>query len=391
MKRKLTTKLFALASMAFLASSCSHDEMVENVRQETDARQPIEFHLDMMSRSEDKTINTLDTIWVYADDGSETVFEATPFIKDQYGNFKPDEKIYWPDDIDNINFTAFWPSPDVINTCYNTLTEKDYNGTSNQIILNPGMASVKCEPCSHVGYHYDLITAKTSTNRNSANSGIALTFSHAFAQLEFKAKIDESADYTVVVHSMFLAYAQRSGTYSIDQKKWTKDNRLLNLFTAPQNITTLSSTPISLTEKTGPIYTVPAKMATAKFGDKSTKANKLYLCVYGKVYRDGKLILPDDSWSDDVKQARINTVYANGFINSLMNFSGCVSFRIPLGDDIEYLAGNKYIYTIDFTNGLGYWANSDPIAPDQPILSNPIVAKVTVENWDSSEINKDAN
>ena len=132
-------------------------------------------------------------------------------------------------------------------------------------------------------------------------------------------------------------------------------------------------------------------MTTAKFGDKSTKANKLYLCVYGKVYRDGKLILPDDSWSDDVKQARINTVYATGLINSLMNFSGCVSFRIPLGDDIEYLAGNKYIYTIDFTNGLGYWANSDPIAPDQPILSNPIVAKVTVENWDSSEINKDAN
>ncbi|MDE5567875.1 MAG: fimbrillin family protein, partial [Muribaculaceae bacterium] len=78
--------------IAAAAVACSQDDITEIAENNAaDGRQEIEFHLDMMSRASDRTIANLDTIWVYADDGSETVFEATPFIKDQYGNFKSEE------------------------------------------------------------------------------------------------------------------------------------------------------------------------------------------------------------------------------------------------------------------------------------------------------------
>lgn len=109
---KLMKTMLLIAITAVIAlTSCSQDVMVEDVIVKTESRQPIEFHLDMQSRATDRTISNLDTIWVYADDGMEEVFSTTPFIKDPYGRFLPEEKIYWPDGKDKINFTAIWPNP----------------------------------------------------------------------------------------------------------------------------------------------------------------------------------------------------------------------------------------------------------------------------------------
>ena len=374
------------AAACAVISSCTQEEIVTS-----NPGRPIEFHLDVQSRGSDKTIANLDTIWVYADDGAETVFEATPFIKDQYGNFKSEEKIYWPDGKENINFTAFWPSPERLNTDYNKIicsTTSGYNESEHSYInLIPGAVSIKNETSTHSGDHYDLVTATTTTNRATANNGIALSFSHAFAQIEFRAKIGETAEHTVVIHSISLAQIKHFGTYSVKEKKWAViENKVQNINSAPSNIMTVTKTPTSLTGKTGPLYIIPSKMNMATYGDgSSVSKTQNFLMVFAKIYKDGKLIIPDANWTEEERNARTSGGTKRPDVATLLNNADCAVLRIPLGDDIDIHAGNKYIFTIDFTNGVGYWPKTDPTYPDQPILPNPIsMVDVTVVDWNTA-------
>ena len=375
------------AAACAVISSCTQEEIVTS-----NPGRPIEFHLDVQSRGSDKTIANLDTIWVYADDGAETVFEATPFIKDQYGNFKSEEKIYWPDGKENINFTAFWPSPERLNTDYNKLlcsTTSGYEESDHSYInLIPGAVSIKNETSTHSGQHFDLITATTTTNRATANNGIALSFSHAFAQIEFRAKIGENAEHTVVIHSVSLAQMRHLGTYSVMERKWSLvENKNQNIGTAPANVTTVTKNPTSLCGKTGPLYLLPQKMTMAIYGNNAPASTAItnFLMVYGKVYKDGKLIIPDANWTEEERKVRTPGTVKREDVKELLNNSGCAVFRVPLGADIDLQPGKKYIFTIDFTNGVGYWPKSDPTNPGQPVLPNPLsMVDVTVADWDTA-------
>ena len=71
-----------------------------------------------------------------------------------------------------------------------------------------------------------------------------------------------------------------------------------------------------------------------------------------------------------------------------MNWTECAILRINISEEetIDLLPGHKYIFTIDFTNGIGYWAKQDPTNPDMPVLPNPIsMVDVTIADWDSSD------
>ena len=383
-KQFLIPSVFAAAILGCM--SCTQDDVVKS-----NPGRPIEFHLELQSRGSDKTIANLDTIWVYADDGAETIFEATPFIKDQYGNFKSEENIYWPEGKENITFTAFWPSPERLNTDSNkeicVKTTGYDESTHTHINLIPGASSLKCETSTHAGDHYDLITATKTTNRAEANNGISLAFAHAFAQLEFRAKIDDSADHTVVIHSISYAQAKHFGSFLISEQKWSvTEGKVQNLNSAPKSILTVNKTPQSLTSKTGPLYIIPQKINFAKYGDGSPiSKTQQFLIVYAKIYRDGKIIIPDPNWTEEENAVRRpSQTFSRQDVKTLMNNSECAILRIPLGEDLEVLPGYKYIFTIDFTNGVGYWPKSDPTNPDQPIIPNPLsMVDVTVADWNS--------
>ena len=239
MNRKIKSTLFAATAAAIAFSSCSQDETVDALVQNSD-RQEIEFHLDMMSRAADKTIANLDTIWVYADDGSETVFEATPFIKDKYGNFKSAEKIYWPDGKDVINFTAFWPSPEKLD-----------------ITAQPGQVTVDHTTSNLTDKHYDLITASTKVSKQNYINGIPLSFTHAFAQVEFRAKIGNEATHRFEIYGMSIAKVQNKGVYDLKTNEWTNATSTFSCYAAPEEIITVGEEPASMTDKTGSLYIIP--------------------------------------------------------------------------------------------------------------------------------------
>ncbi len=377
--------------VAVAASACSQDEITEISEDKSNGGQEIEFHLDMQSRAADRTIANLDTIWVYADDGTETIFEATPFIKDQYGNFKSEQKIFWPDGTDNITFTAFWPSPERLNSDPNkeyTKTLSDYNEANyNHIVLSPNNCIIRNSTGFCTNSHYDLITATTQTTKQEANAGIALSFTHAYAQVDFKAKIDPSAEHSVVIHSVYLCNPYYRSTYSITNNKWENPSYINNIYTGPAKLLTVNSEPQSLTDKCGPFY---IKDQTFNFDNEYNY--QIYLKVVLKVYRGGKQIYPTpDQWTEEEKGKRMffNPAYAKVFPFNIPEDYGCA--KIPLGSNtLDIKAGHKYIFTIDFTNGIGIHLNGDPTKPGEPILDNPISAKVTIEEWNGNNLQVDA-
>ena len=378
--------------IAAAAVACSQDDITEiSENNASDGRQEIEFHLDMQSRATDRTIANLDTIWVYADDGSETIFEATPFIKDQYGNFKSAEKIYWPDEKETINFTAFWPSPERLNSDPNKEYTKNSSGYKesdySQISLNPNNCVIKNAVGMCTNTHYDLITATTQITKEEANTGISLSFTHAYAQIEFKAKIDPSADHTVVIHSVYLSNPYYRSTYSITNNKWESTAYLNNIYTAPSKLLTVSNELQSLTDKCGPFF-----IKEQTFNLDNDYKYQVYLKVVLKVYRDGKQIYPTpDQWTEEEKEKRMffNPAYANLFPFKIPEDYG--SAKIPLGEGVlDIKAGHKYTFTIDFTNGVGIYMNGDPTKPHEPILENPISAKVSIVEWAENNQQADA-
>ena len=235
-----TVLLIAITAVMAL-TSCSNDETIEGVVGKPEDRQEIEFTLDMMSRATDRTINNLDTIWVYADDGLNTVFKTTPFIKDQYGRFLPEEKIYWPDSIAKINFTAFWPNPKLLN-----------------LTVQPGQVSLDCTTPSTSDKHFDLISAHTTMEKVKYSNGVPLSFSHAFAQIEFKAKIGEDAKHRVEVYGIGAANFKQKGTYYLFTNEWTVvSSSNSEFYAAPENILTVNQQSRSLTDRTGCFYFIP--------------------------------------------------------------------------------------------------------------------------------------
>ncbi|MDE6702448.1 MAG: fimbrillin family protein, partial [Muribaculaceae bacterium] len=336
-------------------------------------------------------------IWVYADDGSETVFEATPFIKDQYGNFKSAEKIYWPDGKENLNFTAFWPSPERLNTdadreyCQSL---SGYNNDSHQkLTLTPNTKLVTFENSRNAFYHYDFISATQYVSKNQSNKGITLNFKHALAQIEFRAKIDKGAEHRVEISSIVLCNINRSSNYSITENNWniTANNRR-DVFSAPLNKLTLTEEYASLTTKTGPIFLAPQNLVFEDYSKtENTKGTILY--VYGQVYKNDNLIFPTLDWTDEEKNHRIMKPDKMDNINQLINPNNLELgiLRIQLGTTpLELEAGHKYIFTIDFTNGVGFYGKSDPTYPGEPIINHSLSAKVDIEEWAENNQQADA-
>ena len=379
MNKNLIAKLFAFAALAMSSAACSQDETIESVVSKTEPRKEIEFHLDVKSRATDMTLAELDEIWVYAYDGSKAIFEATPFYKDQYGSFKPAEKIYWPEETESITFTAFWPSPEEIKA-NDPFEPKIPQGT---FTMNAETRKFVYQPAACSIYNYDLITATKTLNEESAANGIPLNFTHAFAQVEFKAKIDPSAEHTVEIHGCSLFSAQTRGTYSFDTKTWEPIKETGKyMYAAPEEVLTVSEEAKSMTDKTGCLYIMPSTWNLANFADRdeSTKTGA-NLIVYGKVYdEENNVVYPKES--DATYSTRIVDSSSSKYLSDIRDITGLGKMRIQLGKgDLAIEAGHKYVFTVDFTNGVGYHAFGDKSKPMQPILNYGLKAQVTLEDW----------
>lgn len=376
---KLMKTMLLLAITAVVAlTSCSQDVTLEDVIAKTEPRQEIEFHLDMQSRATDRTINNLDTIWVYADDGLNIVFETTPFIKDEYGRFLPEEKIYWPDSLAKINFTAFWPNPKLL-----------------EITTLPGQTTVNYSMPVTSDHHFDLISANTTIEKVKYSKGIPLSFAHVFAQIEFRAKIEESATHSLEIYAIGVSRLKQYGVFNLSTNDWKIGNQTSNCYAFPDKVFTVKQEALSMTDKTGPMYVIPQMLQSNVYNASPAVTGRSYLILYLKAFdENANLFYPLEEWKND-EQLSASRIAPKTTVDRFMeyrNLEGCgVTLSAVLDNDMQLLAGHKYIITIDFTNGIGYFNGNDPEKPTQPVIPNAFNAYVSVEEWSSTDIDQDSN
>ena len=386
MSKNLKTTILVAAGVAFTLASCSEDETIAKVSTNPGERQEIEFTLDMMSRGTDRTIANLDTIWVYADDGAAEVFPATAFIKNEYGYFKPEKKIYWPDDKENLNFTAFWPRLDL---------EGEKRPAS--FVLNPGDDyPMKYKAAPTVGGFYDFITATRQMSKEDYKGTIALNFTHALTQVDFKVKQNPTADHRIEIYGYLLYHSPETRNYRFSDNSWepiTDYNKSIR--GVSDEVLTVGEVPTSILPTNSQLYLVPGVWKFARWDKKMFNSFLFYLQLFVKIYdEDNNLIYPSKgdknvsiTMGNQTIYPRIaNKTVINNFA-TLRDISECGIAFIQLGtDDLEAKPGYKYVFNIDFTFGAGYYSPQDPNAPYGPILKNPISAEVTIEEWNSTEL-----
>ena len=382
MIKYLKPKHFIAAGAMFALTSCSQDDVIDTGVQQTDSPREIEFTVDMLSRATDRTIDNLDTIWVFADNGTTQIFDFTAFIKDQYGRFVPAEKKYWPDKETSINFTAVYPDP-----------------AKMTITKTPGNLTLDYTATQLPDAQYDLITASKTVTELEYNGSIPLEFTHELAQIEIQAKIGPESDFKVDAYAVSIAYYNHYATLDLTTNTWKNNNSILNTsgsYTAPKEVFTVGEEAKSLTDLWGNFYIPAQTRSFPQYNVTPVRGSGMNVKFYGivKDKETDALLYGTDLWATNsaVKKVRTPDPDDTGKLQEERNLDNCGISYISLSTEpIEFKAGTKYVFTLDFTNGIGYLSSSDPLNPYGPAVPNKMSANVTVEDWTTTDFSSNAN
>ena len=374
----------AIVLSATVVASCSQDDIVNMVTQE----RPISFQSDITSRARATTTANLNEIWVYAEtqgeDGveSEVTISGDTFYKDEASQmFISAKDYYWPK-TGTVNFFALNLTPEIMGEIYNELPE----GYANE----PFDASLETKPETFFTvvnseqlllYNYgtpgdvnkqsDIVIATASgTKEKDEKTGLTLNFNHALSQIVIKAKCIRNDGYEVTACNTAVAGVAETGTLSVKSSgmEWGMRYRSGGMMCYSIGLDKKLDSSSKIINDT-PYMLIPDNLQAWDVKNDKTNTDKLaYLVLNVKITKDGKQVYPDqENWTDDEIAARI--------------YSGEYG-RVAIPFEINWESGKKYIYTVDFSDGFGYYLPSDPTKPGEPILGNPIkISSVEVEEW----------
>ncbi len=351
--------LLILPLAALALASCSDGEPL-STRPAVDA--PISFRTSMgnLSRASEITNANLASIYVTSFIGDETTpyFHDLEYAKGADAFFTSTGKQYvWPGDTTTLHFKSYAPSLDEIGA------DIEMDGTD--------MTLVSYTPSEDIAEQVDFITAEGSgTKAVNETAGVPLTFKHRLAQVEIRAKSDDST-YVYKITGMRIGRPQTTGSFSFTTNEWTLDDwHETTVYESSCDTVTLASTPASVMGESGNAMLIPQTLTPwSPTGDPDNVAREAYLSVNLNISTsEGVQIYPFSS--DKMKDASGNPrKYAWA--------------SIPLSGTWEQ--GKKYIYILDFTNGAGNVDPDDP-TPGDPVLGGPIKFTVNVEDWQEATI-----
>ena len=365
-------------SMAVSAAmtSCTEDEVVT-----ADAGRPIEFHIDLTSRTDHYTTDNLEKITVIAiPEGSYQPEFIDVFIKDsESSTFKSTTPHYWGKsyeffvlggEFSETQAPFFMPKIEAswgmeygdeyyLNILDSSVSECqpvfDYNEGTNGPKLYWVLAS-------NAPDQRDLILATAKGSESDMDAGVALQFEHLLSKITFKA-FEENADATVKLNTTILNNIKTSGVYDINTKKWivTSDHGgYLNTQACDAKGSTAQTLTNEATEYLMDHFMVIPQNATAwdAENDHENTGKGTYLSYKLNVTVGGKQMIPYQTTEGKTR----DTGYS------------------PIGRNWE--AGKQYVYTLDFTDGFGNTSPDDP-EPAKPLLS-PVQFTCSVVDWNQS-------
>lgn len=326
--------LTALAGLSLV--SCSNEEPVS-----VNKGRSIDFRASMNTRATETNNSNLSDINVAAFMGDQSFFPVMDFSRQSDGFFTSVNEYYWPGDDTELSFFAYAPT-----------------NPGGSLTLTPDTKTLTdFSPADNMGDQIDFISA-SATGKKSVNesTGVPLIFNHNLVQIEILAKTDNSV-YTYKVSGVRIGQPVSKGSFDFSDSSWTLGSDKAIYTETYDTAKTLGSTPVSVMGEGGNAMILPQQLvAWNPENDPSNSDKGAYLSI----------------------KLQINTAETGVQVYPFPTESDCVWASIPISTN--WLAGHKYIYTLDLTHGAGYVDPNDPV-PGKPVLGGPIKFTVDVEEW----------
>lgn len=383
------TKLTYLAIANTLAfSSCQEEQLKSGDVDPSDSR-VIAFQAFLpsatASRGSEMVKDKLDSLQVtafYIEESTTTpYFQNEKFRKKSNGYYSPARifNCFWPENKGNMEFYAHYPQ----------LENFAFSGKYSIDTIRVA---------SDISRHVDFLTAnaKASIPDLEANviDPVKLQLKHRLSRIRINAKLGSNAKYAFEIAGIRLGNPVVEGKFIFadpaDSKKDTtwdlsnaKQGCVQYVFNVGDTLVSLKPEEHSLMGIGGNAMVIPAEIAKwERPADPTTVAtpystNQMYFSVLLRVTKqlssNRVYPYPDDSKHPGMKVIYLsvdqeNRIIANVDKDYIAKDGETVKefgwAAVPV--DVKWLAGHSYLYSLDYSNGIGYHDPEDP-APGTPI------------------------
>ena len=340
---------YMMAAAAIALSSCSSEETTDVAKSSNITfRSAVGFNtrgIEMTNADGYKM--TKMTVSAFDDNGAE--FFKNYVFRESNGEFTSSEHPSWPNH-GNLNFVAYSHSGG------------DWAGAA-PVLKNDGATIDAFSPKAEIGEQLDVVFAKGTGNKTANEAGgLFLNFDHILSQIKIKAK-HSSDTYTYQVKGIRIAYVDGSASYTFKPAKTDATKHTWTALAA-KNV---------VYEK---VFDQAVSLTKDAIVDLTDKCN-----ADGKV--GGAMLIPQTLtvWNGtDVAANKTDDFSGKAYISLLINVKRGTTSIYPSGDTdgskfgwaavaipadanqttASWVAGNKYIYTLNLTNGCG---QVDPVDP----------------------------
>lgn len=348
-------KLLYVAALAAIGmASCSKEETTD-----INKGNAIDFRVAMGTRATEITTANISSFSVTAlDNNAANYFSNVEFTKSG-AYFISSPNYFWPSDGSILSFFAYAPSATDLGAAITI------NATTKTL--------ADFSPATVIADQKDFITASATGSKANESTGVALTFAHRLAQIEVKAK-NSNEGYIYKVQGVRICQPISKASFDFGSLAWTLGTEKADYEIVYDAAKTLGSSVVSIMDPDGNnAMLLPQQLTAWDSETDKTNANKgAYLAVKINITtKDGARVYPVVSVGEyDWAAVAINT---------------------------NWQAGQKYIYTLDFSNGAGKVNPGKPTPtdpedhfnPGDDILGSPIKFTVEVVPW--TEKSQDIN
>ena len=317
-----------IAALAF--ASCAKDTV-----KETNNGFAIDFRVATQTRATEVTTNTLNQFNVTAISATDAGAESTNYFTDvtfaKTGNetfFFSDPAYYWPNE-GKLKFYAWAPV-----------------GLAGVSINSTAKAVSDFTPAAEVYSQQDFVVALAEGSKANEGTGVALTFNHMLSQIQIKAK-NAHTGYTYTVKAVKVSGVIGKADFDFSESEWDLSEQ-----TADYTVT--FAAPVVL-DPDGD-YMLPAN--TVK--DEATVSSGSMMLIPQNL---------DDVAANAAIELYVNVVSDGG--SKVFPETGDEYGWMSIPVDTEWLAGHKYLYTLDLTKG--------------SVLGEPIKFRTEVTAWPAEE------
>ena len=345
-------QLFLVVVAALAMASCSKDESTDINRGNA-----IDFRAALGTRAVETTTANLDKIIVTAiNKTASNYFTDAEFTKND-AFFTSTPAYYWPSDGSDLSFYAYSPAASDLGA---TVT---INSTTKTL--------ADFSPKANIGEQKDFVTANATGNKNNETTGVALLFKHQLSQIEIKAK-NTNDGYVYKVQGVRIGQPVSKATFDFGTTSWqlgsVKTNYEATYAGSEKTLTGTAASIMAVADDNAML--IPQQLTAWTPDTDKTNTNKgAYLAVKVNITtKDGARVYP---------------------VASVGEYDW-----VAVAVDTNWQPGQKYVYTLDFSNGAGKVdpekpmpGPTDPFKPGEDVLGSAIKFTVTVTPWTSASEN----